>query len=359
MINAYGISLPESLSITDENQTASDSNDEVLEEIQTPDGTANQKVDSEDSEKLSPADDSHSDETIGSHHSHDSDSDFAFSTPVDSSRDSDSDSHDSNSQIRLRYDSDTLYYDLDSSFVDSDSTSQHSVTEPHYGIEDSLVKTVTALPCKEPYTPEPSEKGVTLSTTIRMKEYSEETISTVFLFLPILTTLSHYIAEHNAAALDQLFPLSPSSIFFSPDPPSPLLLDRGVGIYIALDQKDEEDLREANRYLAPNLDADDPDSFTALSGEEKEASLVYSLGLTMLFRLVHTPPLSEIDDPKEAHYFLRSAPDDAINKLLSRLSGNENESLISLIQLMLSSDPSKRPPFTAVLQQLEKIAHAT
>ena len=194
-----------------------------------------------------------------------------------------------------------------------------------------------------------------------MDEYSEDEIPTAPLFLSITTALSHYTSHNGMKALNELFPLSPSSIFLSPDPPMGLLIVRGVGVYIELYMTDKADKRDENEseiygYLAPEVDGVDRNRLHELSGREKEAALVYSLGLIILLHMTHKHPLSDIADAKEGHNSQRSAHDVVINTLISQIT-HRDESLISLIQCMLSSDAMKRPRLTDIQTRLNAIVH--
>ena len=273
--------------------------------------------------------------------------------------DSDSES-DSNSQLRLSYNPNDRYSLLDSNWLFTRLTNSSSPTQLFtYDVYALSLNLISALPCSPPYVPESVQKGISLSSMFHTNEYSVD-ISTSSLFLSTITALSHNIKSIGEEAFDQLFPFSPSSIFLSTDPPPPSALSKGFGLYIQLEVSDEEEMSQAIPYLSPEIDADDPSSsFHQMSAEEKEWSLVYSFGLTLLFHLTHSLHLSNVFDPNKTSNSLRYAPDDVIHHLSSYIKDTTHQSLLNLLKSILSSTPSKRPTFSDVLNRLELSVHST
>ena len=365
-----------------------------------PDGL--QKSDSKDSEKH-PADESDSDEKTGladiaeisisddkepdsnsSHHSELaalSQDSFGRDSDSDADADADSDSDfcmrsNSDGDDRLSYDSSDPYYELNSdnelsSQDDDDSSadlspsssppsllsspspvsSPHSTSSDHSSVNAALH--VSSIHCCPRYVTESAGKELCLTFWPLSSEY--KTAPVIPLFLSIVTALSDYIAEEGSTALDQLFPLSPDTFFISTDHPTLSDFIKGSGVYIALEHNDEHELTNANRYLPPELDSDDPDSFSDQSAEEKEKTLVYSFGLAILYYMTQTVPLSSISDPKEAHKSFRDNPDPVINDLLRQCTAGEL--LMSLLQSMVSTNPKYRPTFAEVRDRLNNTVH--
>ena len=204
-----------------------------------------------------------------------------------------------------------------------------------------------ALSCTPPYAVESPTVGTPVNVCIQSLRPSSA-IAIHTLLSSLTDAVRTALSTRSIATLLQLLPLSPQSIFVSPDPPRSANVLRGQGVYVHVHNSESPEKEEAEwqrgalRYSAPELDDHSTSSLLALSHSRLESASVFSPDLLSAEWVSGERVLNWVDNHRKAHADLSDRDTPAIDKIVDAVKKKDKQAG-NIIAKMLSFNRATRP----------------